>query len=116
MKTVPNNQAADYVRNKVTFNNRSRDPSLYGRWFVYDEDSNRAPMYVVYSYGPHWPLYIWDERTAQWLGNKDKVSVTTTRHAAQTRPPDDIKYYSCDAMLEIAKIGLRKYMAKELTK
>jgi hypothetical protein len=42
-------------------------------------------LYVVYSYGQHWPLLVSPLATkpyweAQWIVNKDKYSCTTTRH------------------------------------
>ena len=40
--------------------------------------------FVVYSYGPHWPLYIYDGCT--WYENASRVSPSTTRHRSQARP------------------------------
>ena len=42
--------------------------------------------YVVFSYGLHWPLFIYDYNKRQWYGNSDKYSVTTSRHYGKLNP------------------------------
>lgn len=42
--------------------------------------------YVVYSYGYHFPLFVWDDIRQVWLENSDRYSVTTTKHKNQMRP------------------------------
>ena len=41
-------------------------------------------LYVVYSYGEHWPLYVYDG--FDWYENEEKASVTTSRHSSYARP------------------------------
>ena len=41
-------------------------------------------MYVVYSYGYHFPMYIF--KAGRWYRNTDKYSVTTSKHQSQLRP------------------------------
>lgn len=41
-------------------------------------------IYVVFSYGPHWPLFIY--RDGKWLENKDRYSQSTGRHRSQAHP------------------------------
>lgn len=41
-------------------------------------------LYVVYSYGEHWPLFVWDG--FDWYENEDKYSPTTTRHRSYANP------------------------------
>lgn len=41
-------------------------------------------MYVVYSYGPHFPLYIYD--AGEWYVNSDSYSRTTAKHRHNARP------------------------------
>ena len=45
-------------------------------------------LYVVYSYGYHFPMYIYDRQAGIWIGSKDKHSVSTSRHQSQCRPSD----------------------------
>lgn len=46
-------------------------------------------LYVVYSYGEHWPLYIYDTDMGVWFENTTKPpSSTTSRHHNAARPRD----------------------------
>lgn len=40
--------------------------------------------YVVYSYGKHFPIYIYEQGT--WYANCDKYSPTTSKHQTQANP------------------------------
>ena len=40
--------------------------------------------YAVYSYGYHFPLYVFKNDT--WYENSDKYSVSTSKHKTQLRP------------------------------
>lgn len=40
--------------------------------------------YVVYSYGRHFPLFAFVN--GQWYENKDRYSVTTSKHRTQSHP------------------------------
>jgi len=40
--------------------------------------------YVVYSYGKHWPLFIYEG--GHWYANIDKYSPTTSKHFTQANP------------------------------
>lgn len=41
-------------------------------------------MYIVYSYGEHFPAYIHAE--GAWFENEDDYSASTKRHMSQARP------------------------------
>lgn len=50
-------------------------------------------QYVVYSYGIHFPLYLWVNDTmggttpeGVWYENRERYSSSTTRHRSQLRP------------------------------
>ena len=46
-------------------------------------------LYVVYSYGEHFPIYvavIYEHGIVQWYRNEDKYSQSTSRHQSQARP------------------------------
>lgn len=73
-----NRNAGDYVRNGVPFTNSNGQ--LFGRW-------ETPSLFVVYSYGEHWPLFAWDNGT--WYENEDRYSVTTTRHRTYAHPHTD---------------------------
>jgi hypothetical protein len=50
--------------------------AMYGKWLGHD-------LYVVYSYGIHWPLAAWHPANG-WFVNTDRNSRTTARHSNQT--------------------------------
>lgn len=45
-------------------------------------------LYVVYSYGDHFPMFVCDTRTTPhiWWENEDGYSRTTPKHKTQCRP------------------------------
>lgn len=58
---------------KIAAREQFRHGNMYGEWV--------GGRYVVYSYGPNWPLAIWDE-AAGWRTNATPgPSPTTRRHA-----------------------------------
>lgn len=70
-----NRNSSDYVRNGVPFTNSNGQ--LFGRW--------ESPyLYAVYSYGPHWPLFVWAD--GEWFENEDRYSPTTSKHRTQSHP------------------------------
>lgn len=70
-----NRKARDYTVNGIPFTNSNGQ--LFGRW-------ETPKLFVVYSYGTHWPLFAWDDGT--WYENEDKYSSTTSRHRSQSHP------------------------------
>jgi len=85
-----NRNARDYVRNGVPFQNSNGQ--LFGRW-------ETAKLFVVYSYGEHWPLFVWDDGI--WLENEDKCSPTTSRHHTQAHPHKETTKVSRNALRAI---------------
>lgn len=73
MKRIANRHAHEYVSRREPF----KGSNLYGE---------RLPGggYVVYSYGPHWPLYVYDG--THWWRNEDKYGTTTSKHSGQACP------------------------------
>lgn len=53
--------------------------NTFGRWTL-------TNYYVVYSYGEHFPLYVWCPQTTNWYVNTDKYSTSTSRHKSQLSP------------------------------
>lgn len=99
-------QCRPYVQKRKPFRNSNNQ--LYARWHargVPYGDSNVGLRYAVYSYGEHWPLHIWDDASQCWYSNKDKHSVTTSRHYTQSHPLCDTVPLSLDAMKVLARHG-----------
>lgn len=42
--------------------------------------------YVVFSYGEHYPLYVFDRGQNLWYRNMDKYSATTSQHSGYAFP------------------------------
>lgn len=64
-------------------------------------------FYVVYSYGHHWPLWVYDRQQSRWYGNTDRYSVTTARHKSQSHPTVnsyDVIAVSVDFLKDLLKI------------
>ena len=97
---IANHQARDYTSAKREF----KANNLFAEWTA---DGER---YVVYSYGPHWPLYIYDSTTDQWYANFSHFGRTTTRHKSQACPSDltmaDLIPLHVDDMIKVAAGGI----------
>lgn len=63
-------------------------PFRAGNKFATNECDGR--LYVVWSYGSHWPLYIHDRKEGTWYENASSAMHTqsTRRHAQVCRPTD----------------------------
>jgi hypothetical protein len=72
---IANKDARRCVENRVPF----KGSHLFGEW--------QGKVYVVYSYGYHFPIYAY--KSGQWYRNTDKYSVSTSRHQSQARPCTD---------------------------
>lgn len=59
---------------------KNTNGTLFGRW-------ETPTLYVVYSYGEHWPLFLWHHEA--WACNTDRYSPTTSRHFSQAHPQCD---------------------------
>ena len=70
---IANRQAQSFVERRQRFDGSH----LFAR-------HERAGVYVVYSYGYHFPIYAHIDGV--WYANCDKYSVSTSRHQSQARP------------------------------
>lgn len=71
MKTT-NTKCRQYVQSKTVFQANN----------IFSENHNN--VYVVYSYGYHWPMFA--NINGQWYENKDKYSVSTSKQHNQANP------------------------------
>lgn len=65
------------VRNRLAFQGNN----IYGQWEAAQD------VYVVYSYGSHWPLAVWVRQWNQWFVNDARYSCTTSRHRSSLALP-----------------------------
>ena len=113
-KHIANRVAREYVRELREF----KGSNLYATSRMVGE----SLIYVVYSYGPHFPIYVAeqvrDPGTGQvqthWYANQNKYSQSTTRHQQQARPPYDVQIIPMDTdeMKMLAQGGLMKVVTE----
>lgn len=65
--------------------------SLYGA-----HQYGMASLYVVYSYGQHFPVAVYESQTRQWFYNEDRYSATTSRHQSIVRQALPESYHRLD--------------------
>ena len=82
---------------------------------LYGEQVNQ--LYKVYSYGYHFPMYVYDSLAGKWLGNSDKYSRSTTRHQSLCRPSKVDHWMDTTELMTVShKGGLAQYVAWKLTR
>lgn len=89
-----------YVNARTEFTTINK--TLYGEW----RRNAYGSQYVVYSYGPHFPMYVFDDSTFKWFGNEDKYSSTTSRHQGYARPSRIDAWVDTDTIKRIAVYGV----------
>ena len=95
---VSNNKARDYVNGLHEF----QGSNMFGKWIPQGGGRvNDNQVYAVYSYGSHFPIYVWDSTEKKWIGNKDKYSQSTTRHQSLLRPSSVGIWYNTDELKEV---------------
>ena len=80
-KRIANKIARAFVQKAEPF----QGSNLFGEYDDSDEGSNTP--YVVYSYGYHFPMFIYLNNI--WYENSDKYSVSTSKHQSQSHPMMD---------------------------
>ena len=108
MSRVKNATFADirkHVQDKVEFD--STTGNLFSCIYSYANRSNKR--YVVFSYGGHWPLFVYDFNTDRWFENDDRYSNTTSKHRryAHPLPPEGTTKLSLDEMRVLSDYGLK---------
>ena len=97
MKKVANNAARAYVQNLTPF----KGSNTFGEWV---DGSRGDSRFVVYSYGKHWPLFVWQD--GKWYENAGKYSVSTSKQHGQLHPHTDTEKHSAEDMRTIAEMGV----------
>ena len=89
MTRIANADMGRYVSHRQPFITNNK--TAFGE---YDGD-----LYIVYSYGKHFPMYVFDRNTHMWFGNSDKYSRTTSSHQTKAHPRQNI-----DVWLDTGKL------------
>ena len=74
---VANAKCRQFVKDREPF----RGSNLYGVYSLVDTDNE---VYTVYSYGDHYPMFIY--ANGMWFENEDKYSRSTSKHHGQAHP------------------------------
>jgi hypothetical protein len=105
---IANCGAREYVNARKPFANYG------GTLTAYEQATADRHVYVVMSYGPHFPIYVYDYPTGEWYGNSDRYSQTTSNHQNRARPTADIKWVDTKTMRATAAYGVAGAVAKML--
>lgn len=81
-KRINGRTAHSYVQKRIAFKNSTGQ--LYAEWR--DTRAGSFARYVVYSYGRHWPLFVYVPKVDTWFETKDRYSVTTSHHRTYAHP------------------------------
>ena len=99
MPKLANNQMRDAVNERRDFMTSNQTPYSQSNWW------HGAELYIVYSYGEHYPMYVYDYGTKTWFGNETKSSRTTERHKTHARPDGYIDWCSASYLQSIIRHG-----------
>jgi len=89
---IANRKAREFVKKRLVFAGNN----------IFSE--KLAKGYVVYSYGTHYPMYVYSTITKTWYSNKDRYSVTTSKHKSQCSPVQNCKERNTEHLHDIIKI------------
>ena len=87
-------RAVELVKNK----------SMFSAGNVFALNYPVTGYYIVFSYGLHWPLFIYDHKKGQWYGNSDKYSVTTSKHYTKLNP-GNVALLNCEEMKRLVNVA-----------
>ena len=104
------------IRAKVEFMEEfdNKNSSCYGRRL------EKAGLYVVYSYGEHWPLFVYDWRVNQWYENNSSAKeilgygTTTSRHASHSRPYDLTTSAKANGFIEMSVAEIKEFVQRRI--
>ncbi len=103
-KRINGRLARPYVQRKEPFQNSNGQ--LYAEWYgaSHSEENNNS-RYVVYSYGRHWPLFVYVPQVSLWFENKEKFSPTTSKHRSYSHPHCDTVLLSLEQIKLLDRLG-----------
>lgn len=96
-------QVGAYVRDRAEFN--TNNETLYAKYY--------NDRYCVFSYGRHWPMYVWE--AGVWYEVNERYSRTTTRHMKHARPPSATLLMTPDDMQRLVDGGIVNVIGKGAT-
>lgn len=95
-----------FVERRVPFHTSNKQ--LFGYW-------TPSGVYAVFSYGQHWPLFVFVSEVNRWFANEDKYGTTTSKHYGKAHPfhitPTKL---SCTAMKTLVAVGYEQLVVWRL--
>lgn len=85
---------------------QAKEPFIANNIFAEWVQTNEEEVYAVYSYGMHFPMYVFIPSVNRWLANTDRYSVTTSKHKGQAHPHESCKEVSKDFLIDVLDMGL----------
>lgn len=88
--------------------------NLFAVRLLAQPDLNLTERYVVYLYGTHFPLFVWqafdgvagESGLGVWYENQDRYSPTTSKHKSQAHPHMHTTPMTTGAMIRIVEDGI----------
>ena len=97
---------------------RKKEPFTFNNVYALYREANALRIepstYTVYSYGSHYPLYVYDYEACQWYGNKDKSTPTTNKHMKRFEPYSVAQWVDTDTITRIATSGIVNATAQRM--
>lgn len=104
-KQVNNSDAGKHINKLENFETKNK--TMYG--------VKSEKQYVVYSYGYHFPMYVYDIESEVWLGNTTKSTPTTMRHLTLAKPSQGIhQWFSTEELKTIIVQGYTPVITQRL--
>lgn len=97
MQKTSNIRAREYVNSTQDF----KGNNLFALW--------EGDFYTIYSYGFHFPLYVYQKSKNQWFKNVDKYSITTSRHFSQCKLEVNYLLSNTEALKNLISGKVLKY-------
>ena len=113
MTKITNREARDLIIRKETFTTGNK--TLFAKYFEERTNANIPPLYIVYSYGEHFPMWVYDYGSGNWYGNQDKYSRTTSKHQSITRPPNIHQWFDTETLKRVINMGLSGVVAHRMS-
>lgn len=109
---IPNKQAREYVQELKPFT----ASNIFAEWITvkYREEDRWKDrrIYVVFSYGKHWPLFVYDGQAEVWFENTERHSSTTSRHRSQAHPLRPTIACDVQTMKEVLTTGVNAVLLR----
>ena len=88
--------------------------NLWGVWCKSTMVESDEEQYVVYSYGHHYPMFIY--AGGMWFENEDKSSQSTERQRSQCRPvPHNLTHkLNTQTMQKLAVLGITELYKRRI--